>query len=236
MSAVGSASDTAVDFKWGESWLTGEQYAHILHNADLYCDQFGFTKWPPRQHPFAIYEEPYNGLMYFVEGRSVGSEFGFPRVEAKKKYRWKKMNFTTELPKRQPVVSYIVASAIKCEKFFPGAQCDGPAFRMHAVVLTDPLPTQSYVLCHVRRLSDSELSTSTVLPGTPRLTRKGSPLPLKKPKKEHSSPTDWLHALLEAAEREAVLSKSMGDSSDEDETEYSQKVATAASSGEIARF
>lgn len=46
------------------------------------------------------------------------------------------MNFTTDLPKKDPIVSYIVASAVKCEKFFPGSQKDGPVFRMHAVILT----------------------------------------------------------------------------------------------------
>lgn len=46
------------------------------------------------------------------------------------------MNFTTDLPKKNPIVSYIVASAVKCEKFFPGSQKDGPAYRMHAVILT----------------------------------------------------------------------------------------------------
>ena len=43
------------------------------------------------------------------------------------------MNFTTDLPKNAPVVSYIVASAIKCEKFFPGETEEGPVYRMHAV-------------------------------------------------------------------------------------------------------
>jgi hypothetical protein len=46
------------------------------------------------------------------------------------------MNFTTDLPKKDPIVRYIVASAIKCEKFFPGSSKEGPAFRMHAVILT----------------------------------------------------------------------------------------------------
>jgi hypothetical protein len=46
------------------------------------------------------------------------------------------MNFTTDLPKRDPIVSYIVASAVKCEKFFPGCSKEGPVFRMHAVILT----------------------------------------------------------------------------------------------------
>jgi len=45
------------------------------------------------------------------------------------------MNFTTELPKKDPIVSYIVASAVKCEKFFPGSSKEGPVFRMHAVIL-----------------------------------------------------------------------------------------------------
>ena len=47
------------------------------------------------------------------------------------------MNFTTDLPKANPLVSYIVASAVKCAKYFPGAQNQGPCFRMHAVVLKD---------------------------------------------------------------------------------------------------
>jgi hypothetical protein len=48
----------------------------------------------------------------------------------------KKMNFTTDLPKKDPIVSYIVASAVKCEKFFPGCAKEGPVYRMHAVILT----------------------------------------------------------------------------------------------------
>jgi len=47
----------------------------------------------------------------------------------------KKMNFTTDLPKKNPIVSYIVASAVKCEKFYPGSGKEGPVFRMHAVIL-----------------------------------------------------------------------------------------------------
>jgi hypothetical protein len=47
------------------------------------------------------------------------------------------MNFTTDLPKCKPIVSYIVASAIKNPKYFPEAAHEGPCFRMHAVVLKD---------------------------------------------------------------------------------------------------
>ena len=59
------------------------------------------------------------------------------------------MNFTTDLPKRNPLVSYIVASAVICEKFLngPGDQASinqsvgggqptkNPIYRMHAVIL-----------------------------------------------------------------------------------------------------
>ena len=54
------------------------------------------------------------------------------------------MNFTTDLPKKDPIVSYIVASAVKCEKFYPESAKEGPVFRMHAVILTrKDAPTQS---------------------------------------------------------------------------------------------
>ena len=46
------------------------------------------------------------------------------------------MNFTTDLPKKNPLVTYIVASAVKCEKFFPNSKNEGPSFRMHAVILS----------------------------------------------------------------------------------------------------
>lgn len=49
----------------------------------------------------------------------------------------KKMNFTTDLPKRNPLVSYIVASAVRCEKFFPDSSKPGPVYRMHAVILKE---------------------------------------------------------------------------------------------------
>lgn len=55
-----------------------------------------------------------DGMIYFVRGKGVGQDFGFPRMElVKKKYRWKKMNFTTDLPKRKPYVTYVVASAMR---------------------------------------------------------------------------------------------------------------------------
>jgi hypothetical protein len=54
-------------------------------------------------------------MIYFVKGRGVGQDFGFPRAHVKKRYRWKKMNFTTDLPKRKPYVTYVVASAMRAQ-------------------------------------------------------------------------------------------------------------------------
>ncbi len=55
------------------------------------------------------------------------------------------MNFTTDLPKKRPYVTYIVASAVKCEKFFPECKNEGPSFRMHAVIINkEGQQTQKY--------------------------------------------------------------------------------------------
>mmetsp|Transcript_585 Transcript_585/g.753 ORF Transcript_585/g.753 Transcript_585/m.753 type:complete len:185 (+) Transcript_585:424-978(+) len=108
----------------------------MLNNIDNYREAFGMHKLAEKQHPENIYLEPRNGQVYFVRANSIGSDFGFPRLGIKKKYKWKKMNFTTDLPKRNPLVSYIVASAVRCEKFFPGqSKNGGPVYRMHAVIL-----------------------------------------------------------------------------------------------------
>jgi len=53
------------------------------------------------------------------------------------------MNFTTDLPKKNPLVTYIVASAVKCQKFFPNNKDLGPSYRMHAVILSKNNPTRN---------------------------------------------------------------------------------------------
>jgi hypothetical protein len=90
------------------------------------------------------------------------------------------MNFTTDLPKKNPLVTYIVASAVKCEKFSGGRSNDQtPSYRMHAVILNQNLlnydvvfpsedllqfqlikkkptyqkkPPKSFILCHIRKI------------------------------------------------------------------------------------
>ena len=190
---IESSDNQIVAFDWDNRWLKGEEYAHMLKNIEAYCEGYGMKKYPRRCHPDDIYLRPRNGFIYFMEGSSVGSEFGFPRVEHRKLFKWKKMNFTTELPKRNPIVSYIVASAVKCERFFPNSALEGPAFRMHAVVLCEP-EARPYILCHVRKLENSDE------PITSQLYREASPAPIKKPKKESlGSIKLGIQALLDAA-------------------------------------
>lgn len=81
------------------------------------------------------------------------------------------MNFTTDLPKRNPLVSYIVASAVRCEKFFPDSSKPGPVYRMHAVILKENgikinnnpqedgelrHKVELYICCHLRRVESGE--------------------------------------------------------------------------------
>ena len=42
------------------------------------------------------------------------------------------MNFTTDLPKKLPMVTYVVASALE-----PNNKSKTPLFRMHAVILSN---------------------------------------------------------------------------------------------------
>ena len=47
------------------------------------------------------------------------------------------MNLSTDLPKSNPMVTNIVASAMKSSKTTLTNEKEGPSFRMHAVVLKD---------------------------------------------------------------------------------------------------
>jgi hypothetical protein len=99
-----------------------------------------------------------DGLIYFVKGRGVGQDFGFPRMEqVKKKYRWKKMNFTTDLPKRHPHVTYVVASAMRAHLV---EENENAEFRMHAVIPyydgRNASESNEYILCHVRSVDQKK--------------------------------------------------------------------------------
>lgn len=65
-----------------------------------------------------------DGQFYFIKGWHL-REFGFPREnELRKIFKWKKMNFTTDLPKQDPICSYLVATG----------KIENECYRMHVVV------------------------------------------------------------------------------------------------------
>lgn len=75
-------------------------------------------------HPECVYDQPMNGQLYFIKGWHL-REFGFPRAcDIKKVFKWKKMNFTTDLPKNSPICSYLVATG----------KIHDECYRMHVVV------------------------------------------------------------------------------------------------------
>lgn len=60
------------------------------------------------------------------------------------------MNFTTDLPKKNPQVTYVVASAVKSHRIDHN---EHPLFRMHAVVIHGERNSEAnYILCHVREM------------------------------------------------------------------------------------
>lgn len=98
------------------------------------------------------------------------------------------MNFTTDLPKKQPKVTYIVASSVRCSK---ALKKESDIYRMHAVILykkssqtvkdeeeggeeevSSPKSIPSgivpstqrnsqYILCHIRRIDVHEDSKAS---------------------------------------------------------------------------
>jgi hypothetical protein len=75
--------------------------------------------------------------------------FGFPRKQDHiKTFKWKKMNFTTDLPKNKPECTYLVAT---------GKDETNKVFRMHAVVLSEeysPVYRLPEVLAGMRKNND----------------------------------------------------------------------------------
>eukprot|EP00826_Nyctotherus_ovalis_P016245 TRINITY_DN1468_c0_g1_i5.p1 TRINITY_DN1468_c0_g1~~TRINITY_DN1468_c0_g1_i5.p1 ORF type:complete len:110 (-),score=22.09 TRINITY_DN1468_c0_g1_i5:440-769(-) len=53
-----AAAPQAVEFDWGNKWLKGDEYYHILTHADLYIRSFNLAKYPPKTHPITTYNNP----------------------------------------------------------------------------------------------------------------------------------------------------------------------------------
>ena len=118
-------NEGVLEFPTEKRWLTGEEYAFMLRHYRAYSLLYPSTiKLGFKRHPNEVYEAPRNGMVYFIKGWHL-REFGFPRrEELRKVFKWKKMNFTTDLPKNDPLCSYLVATGRV------GTDC----FRMHVVV------------------------------------------------------------------------------------------------------
>ncbi|CAG9330042.1 unnamed protein product [Blepharisma stoltei] len=124
------------EFPWNERWLNGSEYEFIIRNYEKYSENFGFQILT--DHPSFIYTAPSHGLLYFLKENSLRG-LGFPRVKGlRKRYKWKKMNFVTALPKQKPKVQYLVATG----------RLASVCYRMHIVTLDKKSP----LLCHMLRI------------------------------------------------------------------------------------
>lgn len=112
-------------FPTTERWLNGEEYAFLLRHYKAYNSLYPTEMLlNTRTHPQQVYDSPRNGQIYFIKGWHL-REFGFPRQDGlRKEWKWKKMNFTTDLPKNAPLCSYLVATG----------KVDRECYRMHVVV------------------------------------------------------------------------------------------------------
>jgi hypothetical protein len=125
-----------VEFPWRDRWLNGLEYEHLILNYEGYVAQFGFKVY--KEHPSPIYSTPVHGLLYFLLEQNL-RDLGFPRVKGlKKRYKWKKMNFITPLPKQRPRVHYLVATG----------KLGGICYRMHIVEMARNHP----LLCHMLKI------------------------------------------------------------------------------------
>jgi hypothetical protein len=106
-------------------WLNGEEYTFLLRHYRAYQHLYPEdVLLGDKCHPQQVYNCPRNGQIYFIKGWHL-REFGFPRQDGlRKEFKWKKMNFTTDLPKNAPLCSYLVATG----------KVEGECYRMHVVV------------------------------------------------------------------------------------------------------
>lgn len=127
-----------IQFPWTERWLNGAEYEHMIKFHEEYMNQLSLQIY--FEHPFLIYTSPSHGLIYYLKGQSL-KDLGFPRVKGlKKRFKWKKMNFITNLPKQKPRVTYLVATGKL------GHLC----YRMHIVYYDEQYP----ILCHMLRIQN----------------------------------------------------------------------------------
>jgi hypothetical protein len=151
--------------EYGEPWPDADMYLKLLKSPDL-------PKYT--EHPGWMYTAPKTAMYLLKCPRLLpppdvisGQCFGFPRLKhVKKNYLWKKMSFTTDMPKSEPKVRYITASCHRGD-----AQEKHCIFRLHAVMrLKDGRVDGDYVLVDVRK-AHGKLKR----PSTPKIKRLSTP-------------------------------------------------------------
>ena len=92
------------------SGITEPSESCTLNSTSWACrESTQLTSTPPPMVPSPLLKL-IDGQIYYVTSCHI-RDFGFPRVAAMNKvFKWKKMNYTTDLPKNSPVVSYLVAT------------------------------------------------------------------------------------------------------------------------------
>lgn len=140
-------------------WFSGKDYLMMMDNIGAYkiYDNLGVSASGTPLQPRFIYTNP-KECIYFLKCNSLTgrTSFAFPQENGfKKKYVWKKMGFTTDIPIEAPLVRYVTASCYK--KGDKKVKSNG-LFKMHAVIrlyYKDGKYEQigDYVLVHIRNFS-----------------------------------------------------------------------------------
>lgn len=160
-----------LDFPHTERWLNGAEYEHLIKNFKTYELTKGYQVL--KDHPNSIYTCPTHGMLYFLQGYTL-KNLGFPRVKGlRKRFKWKKMNFVTPLPKQKPKVHYLVATG----------RLNSFCYRMHIVYLDKKSP----LLCHMMKIQN------TFRPGESIPSRqhfKENAPPVKEPPKVETKPIE----------------------------------------------
>lgn len=150
----------AAIFPTEKRWLKGEEYGFLIRHHYAYSTLLKVFDCNTKHHPNSVYDQPkrkfkwlpknntyelicIDGQLYFISNLHL-QDFGFPRVrhatsnpqtftQFGKKFKWKKINYKTLLPKHSHIVAYLVA---KTNNFKP------LQFMMHAAAHANEFDTR----------------------------------------------------------------------------------------------
>lgn len=128
-----------------QRWLNGNEYWSLLNMFAGSSERYRLSLFEDGNHPQQIYFAPVSGMIYGLLAEN-SNKVGFPRliVGEKKDFIWKRMNFVTCLPKKDPKVCYIVASA--------SSKKTNLHYKMHIVWSASEdihIAGKQVILCHI---------------------------------------------------------------------------------------